>query len=263
MVNPAGPLAVRTWGDGPPLLFLHGLDGLLYCEPFLTALAQEHQVVAPSAPGWGPTPRQRHLRTLDDVSYLFLDLIEQFGEPVPVVGTSLGAWLAAEIATKSCSSISSLVLVSPLGIRQGDPLERHFLDLYATPPEDVRAAMYGDEAVAPDLAAQSDDHFLELARAEEATAALTWEPYMHNPALPARLHRITVPTLLVRGERDGFMLRTDGVETYRTGISGPTELAVVPDAGHRVEETSPARLAELVTEFVARSTIKQLAEGRL
>ena len=36
-------------------------------------------------------------------------------------------------------------------------------------------------------------------------ALLVWEPYMHNPKLRHRLHRVTAPTLFLRGESDGLV----------------------------------------------------------
>ena len=42
-------------------------------------------------------------------------------------------------------------------------------------------------------------------RNRETLALLVWEPYMHNPKLRNRLHRVTAPTLFLRGESDGLV----------------------------------------------------------
>ena len=42
-------------------------------------------------------------------------------------------------------------------------------------------------------------------RNRETLALLVWEPYMHNPKLRHRLHRVTAPTLFLRGESDGLV----------------------------------------------------------
>ena len=44
-----------------------------------------------------------------------------------------------------------------------------------------------------------------MARNAESFARFCWEPYMHNPKLRHRLHRIKVPTLLIWGENDGIV----------------------------------------------------------
>ena len=59
----------------------------------------------------------------------------------------------------------------------------------------------------------SDDELNIVARNRETLALLTWEPYMHNPKLKHRLHRVTVPTLFVRGASDGIV-SADYLERY-------------------------------------------------
>ncbi len=42
----------------------------------------------------------------------------------------------------------------------------------------------------PDLAAMSDEQIAIMARNRETLALIAWEPYMHNPKLKHRLHRV-------------------------------------------------------------------------
>jgi pimeloyl-ACP methyl ester carboxylesterase len=249
--------SARRFGlaKGPRVLFLHGMDGLLFSEPFLSELGRSASVVAPEHPGWGEERRADHLRSVDDLAYPYLDLIEQLTaedrRPVHLVGVSLGAWLAAEIATKSCRDLASVVLAAPIGVRTGAPTQRRYLDLYASAPDVVQAAMYGDGANGPDLARLSDPQFEQLARAQEATAFFAWEPYMHSPGLVERLHRIAVPTLLVRGEQDGFVFDDHAVSTLAEHLPD-AETVRLPGYGHRLEELAPEGLAAAVAGFVRR-----------
>ena len=43
----------REAGTGPPLVFLHGIAGLLDDEPLLDRLAEQFRVSAPVWPGYG------------------------------------------------------------------------------------------------------------------------------------------------------------------------------------------------------------------
>jgi pimeloyl-ACP methyl ester carboxylesterase len=246
-------LEVRSTGSGPALLFLHGESGLLFSEQVLERLGEHFSVLAPSHPGWGASPRHPTDRAVDDLAYRYLDLIEAFDEPPLLVGCSLGAWLALEIATKNDRGISGLVLVSPVGIRTGEPTRRYYLDRYAVSADELTTALYGHAGGAPDLAVRSDDELLLLARAQESTAFLTWQPYLHNPALLDRLHRVRRPSLVVTGAEDGFVLAAEHADTLHDAIGGEVEVVELAGAGHQVEEQQPDQLAELVAKFARKS----------
>lgn len=253
MSNTSSGLDVDVSGSGPDLVLLHGMDGMLFAEPFGKALAEHFTVHIPALPGWSGKPREPRYRTIDDLAYAVLDTIDALDRPVHLVGCSIGGWLAAETATKTCAGIASLTLVAPLGIRQAEPTQRSYLDLYASAPAAVTTAMYGPAGHAPDLSTFSSAQFQALAEANEAVAFYAWEPYLHNPALLGRLHRITAPVLLVAGADDGFVLQPDHFDLYGAGVGGPCRTEVIPGAGHRVEEQAPQRLAELITGFAGQT----------
>lgn len=255
-------LAVDVSGHGRPLLFLHGDDGLLFSRPFIDALARQFTVFAPSHPGWGASPRTQLHQRLDDIAYLYLDVLGAFDEPVHVVGCSIGAWLAMEVATKCDHGIASLTLVSPVGIRTGAPTRRYYLDRYATPAEQLARALYGESGPRPDLTACSDDDLLLLARAQEASALYGWEPYLHNPSLLQRLHRIRRPILLVAGEHDGMILVPNHLGTISSALGGPTTTVVLAGTAHRVEEQAPDELAATVTSFASAFAPARLSPRR-
>ena len=242
-------LECRSGGDGPPLLFLHGESGLLFCEPALARLGEHFSVVAPSHPGWGASPRRPGDRSIDDLVYRYLDLLEAFDEPPVLVGASLGAWLALEIATKDESRIAGLVLVAPVGIRTGAPTRRYYLDRYAVTAQALTIALYGAADRGPNLGERSDQDLLLLARAQEATAFYTWAPYLHNPSLLGRLHRVRRRTLVATGAQDGFVLAEDHVDTLCGAIGGDVETVVFADTGHQVEEQRPDELADCIAAF--------------
>jgi pimeloyl-ACP methyl ester carboxylesterase len=242
-------LECRSAGDGPALLFLHGESGLLFCGPALARLGEHFSVVAPSHPGWGASPRRPADRSIDDLAYRYLDLLEAFEEAPLLVGCSLGAWLALEIATKDESRIAGLVLVAPVGIRTGAPTRRYYIDRYAARPEDLTLALYGAADGGPSLAERSEEDLLLLARAQEATAFYTWQPYLHNPSLLDRLHRVRGRTLVATGAHDGLVLAKEHVETLCGALGGEVETVVFAGTGHQVEEQRPDELADRVAAF--------------
>ena len=66
-------------GQGRPLVFLHGIDYFAQQRPFLDRLAQGFRLVAPRQPGFGATRGPAWMRTVGDIAYLYLDLIDRFG----------------------------------------------------------------------------------------------------------------------------------------------------------------------------------------
>lgn len=244
-------LAERRLGSGTPLVVLHGEDGLLFSEPFLAALAARYTVCVPSHPGWGAARRTADLTTIDDLSYVYLDYLEAVADgPVPVVGMSVGAWIAAEVATKNTRRIGALILVSPVGIRVSDRTVRDFLDVYAVSRDEVASANYG-RGPRPDLTALDDAAFEELALAQDAAARLCFRPYLHDPKLAGRLSRVDVPTLIIWGEDDGLVLNPEAYyATYAACIGDNASTLRIPGVAHRIEEQAPERLAEAIAAFL-------------
>ncbi|MGH6769910.1 MAG: alpha/beta fold hydrolase [Xanthobacteraceae bacterium] len=241
-------LQIERRGKGPPLLLLPGEEGLEHEAPFLDELAKKYEVIILSAPGFGRSTRPDWITGPDDIAYMVLDVVDDLGlQNIPVVGFSFGGWIAAEMATKDDSFISKLVLVDPYGIKTGKPTEREIADVWLLGADEVTALKWHDAANAKrDFKSMPEDKLTIVARDRETFARFGWEPYLHNPKLKHRLHRIKVPTLLIWGENDGIVTTRYG-ETFRKLIPG-TRLVTIPKAGHLPQIEQPqAFLAELNT----------------
>src|SRR5215471_9787248 len=105
-------LELFTRGDGAPILFLHGAQGVLPADDFLGRLAAERKVIAPSHPGFGTSGLPDWLDSVDDIAHVYLELMDRLGlDDVDLIGCSVGGWIAAEIASKTPQRIRRLVLV--------------------------------------------------------------------------------------------------------------------------------------------------------
>src|SRR5215470_12466564 len=94
-------LEVERRGQGAPLLVLCGEEALELDSPVLAELARDHELIIPSPPGFGRSERPDWIGSPDDISYLYLDLIEALDlDRLPAIGFSLGGWIALEMATK-------------------------------------------------------------------------------------------------------------------------------------------------------------------
>lgn len=239
------------------VLFLHGDDGPQAAAPFVDALraalpAADEQVVAPTCPGWSSEPVPVWLRTVDQLAYHYLDALDRAAtRPVAAVGASFGAWLLLEMATKQPKSFSALVLISPIGVKLTDRETAQFNDLFVRDIDARASLLYADAARATQRQTQLDDHqLLEFAIAQEALTRFGWEPYLHNPLLRHRLHRVTCPTAIVHGAEDAFVTSPDYYRRLSALLRGPTELLSIADAGHRVEEEQPDALSRAVVGFL-------------
>ncbi len=244
-------LEVVEQGGGRPILLLHGEEGLDPKSPFLDLLAVYGRVIAPSHPGFGHSPDAETIDTIDDLAYLYLDLLtERDLHEVTLIGFSLGGWIAAEMAVKSTDRLAKLILVAPVGIKVGDRETRDIPDIFALRPDEVARLQYHDPAWAVvDYTTLSDDALTVIARKREAVALYGWEPYFHNPKLRQRLHRINIPTLLLWGASDRFITPGYYGAAYRDAIPG-ARLEIIERAGHFPHLEQPEAFVERVRKFL-------------
>ena len=237
-------------GEGAPLLFLHGAGGFSPAHPFVRKLVAQRRVIAPSHPGFGRSGLPDWIDCVDDIAHIYLELLDRLGfEEADFVGTSLGGWIAADLASKQPSAVRRMVLVAPVGVKTGSRESLDIPDIYAMPPDAVQRIMFHDPAKARmDFAAMSDEELAILARNRETLALLVWEPWMHNPKLPHRLHRVTAPTLFLRGASDG-LVSADYVARYARLFPHAT-IKEIAEAGHAPQIEQPDAFVSAVLNFL-------------
>jgi pimeloyl-ACP methyl ester carboxylesterase len=169
---------------------------------------------------------------IDDMAWHCVDLLAIVGlDQVPVVGFSLGAWLAVEMAIIRPALLQRLVLVAAAGLHLDEaPTAELFLDDL----DRLRRLIFHDpnHAAAAEVfpASRNDPRLLLWLRAREATARVAWNPYLHDPKLPQHLHRIASPTLVIWGDDDRLIPPAHG-EFYSRNIPG-ARLELIRQCGH-------------------------------
>ena len=236
-------------GKGRPILFLHPSIGIDPSAPVIAALAKSGRVIAPSHPGFGNSQLPKGMSSVDDLSYFYLDLIEQLDlKDTLVIGVGLGAWLAAEIATKTTARFSHLVMANAVGVKVGDRETRDIVDIWSLTPDEFDTLAYFDPKTGQrDYKNLPETESLVAARNREATARLAWSPYMHNPKLKRRLHRIDIPTLLLWGTADRILSEPYG-RAYCDMIPG-AQFEPIERAGHFPHLEQPDEFARRALAF--------------
>src|SRR5713101_5989020 len=153
-------LEVLMAGEGPPLLFLHGGDYFLQNREFIEELARHWRVIVPRHPGFGASERPDGFRTVHDLAYLYLDLLDrQDLQNVMLAGSSFGGWIALEMCVRCVERIGRLALIDTLGVKFGWREERDITDIYALPGEELlRRTFFDPVRAVPDYSQIDEDY---------------------------------------------------------------------------------------------------------
>lgn len=239
-------------GAGDPLLYLHGAGDPGLWTPALAALAGHFSVFRPDHPGFGASGELADLDSVHELAFFCLDLLDELGlDRVVLAGHSLGGWLAADLATIEPARVSKLVLVAPAGLRPQQPVP----DVFRLSPTELAELLYhtasARSAAAAEAAqlAEDTDAFARYLRNRAATAHLGWNPYLHDPKLARRLHRITAPALILWGAGDR-LLPASGASQW-AALLPAAQVRIIEEAGHLPLTEQPAATVAAILSFCA------------
>jgi pimeloyl-ACP methyl ester carboxylesterase len=230
---------VRRGGKGEPLVFLHGAGGLPGWLPFLEALSNDFDVIAPDHPTFGLSDEPEWLSDMNDMALFYLDFLEALNlRGVHLIGQSLGGWIALEMAVRTCERLKSLTLVGAAGIRvKGMPAA----DIFMMDPQELTRALLVDEKVIQQMLSMQPTPEQEdiLIKNRVSTARLGWQPRLFNPSLRKWMHRIKVPTHVIWGDSDKIIPPAYAEEFARL-IKG-AKVTMIKNCGHlpQIERADP------------------------
>lgn len=120
-------------GSGPPLLYLHGA-GTFWWMPVHDLLSRSFHVYLPVHPGFGHSEGGEDIEEIAALVFHYTAVLDTLEiAKVPVVGLSLGGWIAVELALRRPNRVDRLVLVDAAGLRvEGAPTAEFFM---ATPAQ--------------------------------------------------------------------------------------------------------------------------------
>jgi 2-hydroxy-6-oxonona-2,4-dienedioate hydrolase len=226
----------RAPAGAPAIVLVHGFGvSSRYLVPVARELAAGYRVYAPDLPGFGHSAKPRRARDLPELADALAAWMEAAGiERATLLGNSFGCQVVAELALRHPGRIERAVLigptVDPAGRTVRQQLWRLFLDVFREPW--------------PLIPLQACDYARHGPRRGLATLRA-----MLGDRIEAKLPRVRVPTLVIRGGRDPIVPQRWAEEAARLLPAG--RLVVIPGAGHAVNYSAPRALARAVEAFLA------------
>ncbi|MBX0295860.1 alpha/beta fold hydrolase [Haloarcula nitratireducens] len=256
----------RTGGDGPPMVFLHGigLDAATVSWRYaLPALAEERTVYAPDLPGHGRSDKP----DCDYTTEYYLETVEAFLDALDIdepamTGLSMGGAIALG-HTLDGRAVERLVLVDSYGLGADAYWRTAANGIFQTPvlgdmlwqgvsvsKPAIRTGLRGMGAVEPsqelvdDVSAVVDRGTVRAMRRWQRSE-FRESGFRTNYA--DRLAEIDVPTLLIHGKEDP-LLPESWSERAATLIED-SRLEIFENCGHCPPREQPERFNRVVRAF--------------
>jgi pimeloyl-ACP methyl ester carboxylesterase len=240
-------------GNGSPLILIHGglFDANFAWGSYYQLFSQHYRVIAPDSRGHGksenPTKELSYKLICDDIVALIKEL--ELDRPL-VAGYSDGGQIALEIAIEYPDTIRAIVVggvlaeisetyincVKSWGINKPgdvdiDRFNTAFSD-FVPILTDMHSSIYGVE------------YWKEL-------FAISSKMWLDSSGFPGdRVKKITVPTLVLHGDRDEAIPLEDPLRIYRTIPNA--ELSIIPNADHMAANSQVGVVAPIILDFLKR-----------
>lgn len=262
--------------DGPPVLLLHGFPESWHCYHHqLRALgAAGFRAIAPDLRGYNLSDKPRGVRSyhLDQLSADVAALVHALGyQRVTLVGHDWGGLIAWDTAgTKYRQVVERLIIINcphlvlyVRGMSLRQLRKSWYVGLFQLPYVGewwVRRRDFKwlqselDHSTAPGVFSQED--IARLKRTLSQPGAITSAINYYRGLLRLNLLRlaqrytpVSVPTLLIWGERDPYLGKelTDGTGAWAQDL----RIEYLPDAGHWVQLEQPEAVNRLMLDFLS------------
>lgn len=256
------PVPACKWsGEGPVLLFLHGIGGNKdVFEPQLAAFSEFCRAAAWDMPGYGES-ELRETMTFELLADSVAALVEDMGEEqIDLVGHSMGGMVAQEFVARYPQMVRRLVLAgtSPAFGKPGSDWQKEFLAARLQPLDEGKApADFATELVEGMFGRNRDQK--AMSHAALAMAQLPADSYRAALNCIVTFNRldsladIRCPTLLISGSEDTNSA-PKVVERMAQKITG-AEYVCMEGAGHLMTMEQPDAFNAIVREFLDRHPI--------
>lgn len=254
--DPQGQVVWRSWGEGPPLVMLHGGAGSwMHWVRNIEALAKLRTLWIPDLPGFGESDLPREGLDADSIAPIVLRGAQQLlgGESFDLMGFSFGSLVAGFMTSMAPDQVRRLVIAggTGLGINVGPRQELRSLRAASSPQEreevlryNLAVMMIHDPAHIDALAVAVQDRSAQRDRVRDRKVA-------RSDAMLRIAPTWRCPVFGVWGHFDGARTRQPGPFEATTGRLGLRQKHVLPDAGHWVQFEAAEAFNALAARWLA------------
>lgn len=243
-------------GRGEPVVLIHGnTSSSAWWEPTLARLGGDYHVIAPDLRGRGDTQGPSADWTVEMLADDVYGLLQQLGiGPAHVVGHSLGANVALQLALDHPTEVKSLLLLNPGWVAGDMPAE-------VGDTERVRQMVENKDLMKMALRGVAMLHPVDeqWQRLEAASLKQTDEASLRGPvalaawAVADRLPELAgIPTLVARGAQDQYLSTQAVCQQILDHLPGAGYVEI-PNASHSPNVETPDVWVALLREHLAQA----------
>ena len=254
--------------EGPPMLLVHGISASLdYFGPSIPLLAQSFRLLALDLLGFGGSDKPKgKAYSLQLYADLIREFIEKSGAasagPVHATGHSMGGkyLLATELLHPGTfgklvlSNTDGFITLPSFARALSLPGVRHLLKPIVTRRQLAEKMLAAAVHRLDKVPQETYRKIMEVARDKDAFDTVMGlnrhltELDLKRTGLRARLHELSIPTLIIWGEQDRYISPKLANIAHRE-IPG-SKLLMLPDCGHSPMLEHPEEFAAAIREFI-------------
>lgn len=248
-------------GDGVPVVLLHGYtDSWHSWEPLLSHVPTSWRAIALSQRGHGDSSRPA---TGYDLNHYVADVAAFLNaltiDQAVIVGHSMGSLVAQRFAARHPERVAGLVLIGAFASLGDNVAVREFYDsTIATLTDRVEPALAREFQFSSLYRSVPSAFFDTAVRESLKLPARLWrevfEQLMAADVAGDRT-RITAPTLILWGDRDGFATLEEQ-RALKAAIAG-SRLLIYAETGHAPNWEQPVRVAKDMAAFVDENVARR------